>query len=307
MSNRSIAIGCLAVALVLAALPLYPAAFVGPIDSDLQAAHHVAHESTEAYDEQTRWFQSPRGQSTDVATVQYHELSPEARSMFDRARESSATDSGLRTYDPDICRDGVLHCPGLTTDSYAPEFDYERQASREENVLLVEADDGRYVFWLDYREWGFYQYVQLYVLVGLVIAYAGFLAAYGAGLTPGSTPRRAATALVGLGVGGLGVAFAEGLLLVGAVLVGVAVPIASISPVADRSRDRAIAGLLGVVVAALSVVVPHLDPVVEPELTGLGTFVAVPGIALVGAAWLVRRTLGDAARREPEAPFARRK
>lgn len=148
MDRLAVGVGCVVCALLLLALLFYPATFSTLTSSEHRHQHSVVPDSGAEFDRQLEGLEREQ-RSTDALELRerrYEELSPEARSLFDRTRSEQPNDRGIRKRDAVVCKPLVVGCPGTSTDDLAPELAYDWEAGPEDAAVIVATDDGRYLF-----------------------------------------------------------------------------------------------------------------------------------------------------------------
>lgn len=147
MERDSVSRAALIVAVLLALLLLYPGVPSGPVAKHNPAhQHYVAEEGTPAYDEIVGEATPGSASESDLRSVQYEELSPEARAAFDETLERPGRGEGFYAHEPVVCKDGFYLCFGTDESDLPPEFTYDQEASPSEAVLFVERGEQTYVF-----------------------------------------------------------------------------------------------------------------------------------------------------------------
>lgn len=309
MHRRHVAVAGVLVAALLLVLVWYPGTFVGPEDDRELYEHRVDPATASSYDqrlatirseaERNEGFEEGTDVEDELTTVSYEELSPAARATFDRTLEAPPDASGAHVYDPFVCRDGWRLCAGMQRSELPPEFGYGSGSPLDGAALIVETDDGRYLFStgaVDYTPQdgaGFGLAIFTYVVKGVaLIPFAAFLLAYSTGIATGSREWTAAGVTSGIALVALGVVFFDGTVAIGLLLGGLVLVAVATAPQTDDCRLRGLAVALGGLLATIAVAPSQLLPLIGspsyPFLGGLlvlvGAWSSVAGLT-AAAAW----------------------
>lgn len=129
------------VAVLLVALAFYPGTLAAPYVNATDPygyTHTIVPESSSQYEYLT--------DETSPEVYRYEDLSPVARTMFDR---TLAADPGRFTdgpsYVPQVCRDFMLVCDGYREREMPDEFTYGMRLAPEESAVFVEKGGERYL------------------------------------------------------------------------------------------------------------------------------------------------------------------
>lgn len=297
MDRRHVAVAGVLVAALLLVLVWYPGTFVGPEDDEWYYEHRVDPVTASSYDQRLETIRSEAVSGDDseagsdvedeLTTVSYEELSPEARTMFDRTLESPPEHSGAHVHDPFVCEEGWRLCAGMRRSELPPEFDYGSVSDPADAALFVEIDDGRYLFStrsVDYTPQdgaSFGLAMVTYVVKGVaLLPFAAFLVAYSTGLATGSREWTAAGASSGIAIAALAAVYFDGIASIGLFLGGLVLLVVSAAPRTDDLRLRALAVALGALLAAIAVAPAHLLP-----LTGRPSYAVLTAFLVLLVAW----------------------
>lgn len=308
MDDRILRAGCLLVGLVLVAVVVYPPAFFGLEQGGVWYEVRVDPADSPAYDDRLAHFSDDGTDESDLSVVQYDELSPAARDLFDGASDQPPEDDGTRAADVRVCKPFTVACPWYSPSELPPELAFDGAADATEAAVIVQTDDGSYLLSapeaMQYRDGAqlFSDEMESMVRAWILGPIAMLALLTGAG-SPVERSRFLALGLVGA-VALL--AFSTG---TNPYWLGIAalVPLVSIAvPVPDDADLRTAVFALGTAAILVALVPPYLSAYV-------GTAQQTGSVLLVGVAlsWLGSPAIGSLARRRADDPLgaaeARRK
>lgn len=129
-STRTLRVLGVLVAALLLALSFYPGTVASPYAEGYEHQHRIVPETAAGYNETFE----------EAPEYRYSELSPRARTFFDRTR-SSPNDE----YEPTVCEDWTLTCDAYEPEELPDEFTYGDELPAEEATVVVRDGDEAYL------------------------------------------------------------------------------------------------------------------------------------------------------------------
>lgn len=271
MRRGSVAIAAVVVAFVLLVLLPYPATLSDPVDDADYYEHTISPASEPAFEDELEVL-APRPDAGEEATpydadrletISYEELSPGAKTVFDRAFATEPGSTGQYSYEPTVCREGVRFCPWLPRGELPTEFEYSYSATGDDAAVIVERDGERYLFRnrgpeVDRaHDWDVWPSVSAAVKLTVMVPLAAFVLAAGTGLSLATRRRRLGVALAGIGLTAATISLHAALPSPWFHLAGPFLVAAAICPAVRGQQYRTAAVVLGAAVAVLTVLFPY--------------------------------------------------
>lgn len=292
MDDSRLAAVSLLVALLLVGLVWYPATLSSLSAPSYQYEHRVDPAGTEAYEQRHAEITEDGG---DLRTVQYESLSSDAQRLFDRTLRTDPGRDGGYEYEPEVCEAGVAACPLLEREDLADELHYDRSLPAADAALIVETEDGRYLFSTfaaapDGHDLGGWPGTDWLVNAGVLLPLAATLVGLGSRRVPTHRLPAAAAAFVCVLLAGT---IARAPAPFAAIAAGLAVvPLLVVGSRPDR-RVAAAGVALGLALAVAVVAPAYLeaygviDSVVDVPFFGVLGLAWGGALALLAASWLL--------------------